>query len=300
MVLLNSVALETIILCMWFAPAVSDGPMVINPVTVVIAGTLSACIAVPGILVFAWLFKPMTFVRFGRWVLLNLFCWPCYVQKACAARYQRRKTAPIPDIAAKGGDDDDGASESKKQKKASRPVGRTRNMAMFEQLSSRGLEHYVTPVGEVDPTTGGKAARAYSYASLNETLLAQSIGYTVAKRKWRAVAKILFGWVSNYLCFLLQMIVISAYGCELFEGTNYRDPNASPPVANPNEFWVTWCFSVIQRFVVNEPMLIVISRGLPMLFATAFCANCCGETIQGCLAVSLTSLVSCIKQATRA
>ena len=296
MVLLNSVLLETIILCMWFAPAVSEGPMVINPVTVVISGTLSACIAIPGIVVFACLFKPYIFINFSRWLLRNLFCWPCYVQKAFTACYQHKKVAPVTDAEAETGSGGAGGASTNGRKAT--PKGRMQNMAAFEKLSSRGLEHYVTPVGEIDPATGGKSARTYSYASLNETLLVSSIGYTVKKRMWRAVVKILFGWLCSYLCFVGQLIVISAYGCELFEGMAYRDPTSSPPVGNTDEFWVTWGFSVLQRFVINEPMLIVIARGLPMLFATACCANCCGETIQGCLAVTLTAVVNCIKQAT--
>ena len=65
-VLLNSLALEIVILCMFYS-APSDGPLVINPVKIVVNGAFCAFICIPVMLIFAWLFQPMIFVRFGGW-----------------------------------------------------------------------------------------------------------------------------------------------------------------------------------------------------------------------------------------
>ena len=50
-----------------------------------------------------------------------------------------------------------------------------------------------------------------------------------------------------------------------------------------------------QRFVLHEPTLILAGKGLPILFASAFCANCCGETIVNLLNTFSTILLEAIK-----
>ena len=95
-----------------------------------------------------------------------------------------------------------------------------------------------------------------------------------------------------------MMFTFSAYGCELFEGIEYRGENDNP-AGNSDELMVGWAFSMFQRFVVNEPMLVLAAKGLPMLFASAFCANCCGESIVALLTVMVNGIVSCIGQMSR-
>lgn len=46
-VLLNSLAFEIVVLCMFYS-APSDGPMVINPVAIIIGGLVAAAICIPG------------------------------------------------------------------------------------------------------------------------------------------------------------------------------------------------------------------------------------------------------------
>ena len=48
---------------------------------------------------------------------------------------------------------------------------------------------------------------------------------------------------------------------------------------------IAWALSAFQRFVMHEPTLILAAKGLPILFATEFCANCCGESIVNLLAL---------------
>ena len=58
----------------------------------------------------------------------------------------------------------------------------------------------------------------------------------------------------------------------------------------------SWGISIFQRFVVNEPLLILLYKGLPMLFTTAFCANVCGESVVNILGLIVEGIITCIKQ----
>ena len=50
-----------------------------------------------------------------------------------------------------------------------------------------------------------------------------------------------------------------------------------------------------MRFLINEPALILLGKGLPMIFASTLCATCCGETAVMCLSVTVEAIVTCIK-----
>lgn len=54
--------------------------------------------------------------------------------------------------------------------------------------------------------------------------------------------------------------------------------------------------SILQRFVINEPMLILLSKGVPMLFTTELCANICGETAVNLLDLAVQGVAACIKE----
>ena len=59
---------------------------------------------------------------------------------------------------------------------------------------------------------------------------------------------------------------------------------------------LSWLWSVFQRFIVNEPVLILAGKGVPMLFSTALCANVCGETIANTLGLMVEAVMTCVKQ----
>ena len=48
--------------------------------------------------------------------------------------------------------------------------------------------------------------------------------------------------------------------------------------------------------ILHEPIMILASKGLPILFASAFCANCCGETIVALIELVVMGIVACIKE----
>lgn len=78
MLLINSFAFELIMLCLTYPQQTmnedEDVPlMTINPVSIIISATVAALIVIPMMIIFAWLFEPMIFVRLGRWVI-RLVC----------------------------------------------------------------------------------------------------------------------------------------------------------------------------------------------------------------------------------
>ena len=131
--------------------------------------------------------------------------------------------------------------------------------------------------------------REFSHASLNEHMLSHSLTRSLARRDWRAVAVILFGWCSNLLCFLGLLLAFSLYACDLFgkHGENSE--------ADWRALLISWAVSVFQRFLINEPMLILLSKGIPMLFTSELCANVCGETVVNLIDISVQAISTCVK-----
>ena len=78
-----------------------------------------------------------------------------------------------------------------------------------------------------------------------------------------------------------------ADGCQFYE--LYRDE------ANGEQLLIAWLYSAGMRFIVNEPFLILASKGAPMLFESALCANCCSETIIAALSVVVEVFVTCLR-----
>ena len=79
------------------------------------------------------------------------------------------------------------------------------------------------------------------------------------------------GWVCNLLLFIGMLLVFTLYGCE-FYSVLAGETGASELLI------LTWGMSMFQRWVINEPAIILLSKGAPMLFASEFCANVVGES----------------------
>jgi len=135
--------------------------------------------------------------------------------------------------------------------------------------------------------------RTFSYESLNEVLLKASLTQSWARQDWAAVQKIIFGWTANLALFAIMGLTFNLYGCELFEP---RDDPAAPPAGNTDELIIAWILSAFQRFVLHEPTLILAAKGLPILFASSFCANCCGESIVNLLSIFFTGVMACLAE----
>ena len=61
----------------------------------------------------------------------------------------------------------------------------------------------------------------------------------------------------------------------------------------------SWAWSIMQRFVVNEPFIITLGVLIPMLFATEFCANLCTESCNNVLTVVVTVVIKSLKSVRR-
>ena len=73
-----------------------------------------------------------------------------------------------------------------------------------------------------------------------------------------------------------------------------RTSDRRGPAGNTDELLISWALSAFQRFVLHEPTLILAAKGLPMLFGSAFCANCCGETIVNALSICFEGVMACL------
>ena len=62
----------------------------------------------------------------------------------------------------------------------------------------------------------------------------------------------------------------------------------------------SWGWSIMQRFAVNEPFLILIGVLLPLLFATECCANLCTESCNNALGVAVAMCITFLKRMRRA
>ena len=116
-----------------------------------------------------------------------------------------------------------------------------------------------------------------SYASLHEHMLRHSLRRTLRMRDYRAMGGILCGWACNWLAFCALLSLFVLYGCEFSSALSKA---AAPSVAAASvgeALMLSWAWSVAQRFLINEPILIGLAKGLPILFSSALCANCCTE-----------------------
>ena len=66
-----------------------------------------------------------------------------------------------------------------------------------------------------------------------------------------------------------------------------------------HSFLMSWLFSLIQRSIAMEPLIILIGVLLPMLFATEFCANACTESCNNVLGVGLAVVITFLKRLKR-
>jgi len=158
---------------------------------------------------------------------------------------------------------------------------------------------------EAPRLAANSAARSFSYESLNDGLLKASLSYTWKNKDWPGVRHILLGWGLSIGMFGIFLLMALFFGCSLFEP---QDPAKNPYLPPLEEGEVSthvpgdtveliraWLFSCGLRFFLNEPMIILASKGLPMLFASAFCANLCGEVIVESLNLLVTIMIEVIK-----
>jgi hypothetical protein len=55
----------------------------------------------------------------------------------------------------------------------------------------------------------------------------------------------------------------------------------------------------MQRFVINEPVIIATAVLLPLLFATECCANMCTESCNNALGIAIAVMITFFKRMKR-
>ena len=91
------------------------------------------------------------------------------------------------------------------------------------------------------------------------------------RHRRRARGRVLAGWVLNWAMLLALLQIFMMYACE------YSTlPDAPSPLVQ-RELMFTWLWSVLQRILMNEPLVILSARGLPMLLRSKLCACLCSE-----------------------
>ena len=91
----------------------------------------------------------------------------------------------------------------------------------------------------------------------------------------------------NLGLFFGMLFLFALYGCEIYLTTSDADVTAKSSFSRGS--------GPCSSFIVNEPVLILVGKGVPMLFSTALCANV-WETIANLLALAISSIVQCINQ----
>jgi hypothetical protein len=138
--------------------------------------------------------------------------------------------------------------------------------------------------GRVQP----QPKRVFSYESLNEHLLQQSLSCSIERRDWRSVGRIVSGWTMSLIVFFGLLFTFSLYGCEI-----YAD-SVSP--ATGQELVFSWLITLFQRFIVNEPCLILLGKCIPVCFASETMENVCGESVANFLGLCVEAGLACLKR----
>ena len=134
--------------------------------------------------------------------------------------------------------------------------------------------------------------RAFKYDSLNEHLVTLSLTRAAKRKEWKLFARLSIGWVLNHAFFVMLLLTFTVYGC-VFEETSTVDHS-------DELLMYSWAWSIMQRFVVNEPFIIILGVLIPMLFATEFCANMCTESCNNVLGVAVAMCITFLKRMRRA
>ena len=196
-----------------------------------------------------------------------------------------------------------------KKTKTHMRVGRhgvnVRKTALKDEADKGEADKGEAAKAEAPRLAANSAARSFSYESLNEGLLKASLSYTWKNKDWPGVRHILLGWGLSIGMFGIFLLMTLFFGCSLLEPQDPAKNPYLPPLEEGEvsthvpgdtvELIRTWLFSCGLRFFLNEPMIILASKGLPILFASAFCANLCGEVIVESLNLLVTIMIEVIK-----
>jgi len=310
-ILLNSLALELVILCMMYS-APGDGPVVINPIRIISSGFVAALICMPGVIVFSWCFTPIAFVRFAKLLVLV----PCKLllfvarlfrdRVVCCFRPFRRNIVrgakgparstslpplPPPPFPPPSPPSTSPSRLGKSSAQAGGAGGKWRAVVAAQHqerdASPGGVQHFGLNRSTMEGVGSKGRDIKVSYASLDEHLLRLSLRHALRRRDYRCAASIAGTWALSWTMFFGLMLTFSLYGCEF-----HLQHQAA---ANQKELLLSWGWSIGQRFLINEPFLIMFSSALPMMLSSQLCqtfAPCCTEALGEFFAMVIDVVVS--------
>ena len=101
----------------------------------------------------------------------------------------------------------------------------------------------------------------------------------------------LVGWTLNWILLLGMLQIFLVYACDFATLPGVADT----PMIQRELLWA-WGLSVLQRILFNEPLLIIISRGLPMLLKSSFCSYVCGDACVDSISQTVEATMSVAKE----
>ena len=108
---------------------------------------------------------------------------------------------------------------------------------------------------------------------------------------FRRTCTTLVGWTINWLLLLGLCEIFLIYACEFSTLPGVEDT----PLLQ-RELMFAWALSVAQRVILNEPLVILSSRGLPMLLRSSFCSCFFSESCVGYIGEAVEAGVGMIKE----
>ena len=313
-ILMNSLVLEILVLCMQFDGPdddcdvdvqLLDGscPIEINVVSVISSGIVAALITIPGMILFAALFQWQIFVNLGKCLL----CKGNFCGNAKATAKQR-----IVDRKEYQKEWQDIESQRLSQRESTRCDSETPSQAAAcattsaSQIKLGGVGDTTTE--KADGVTAGGSTRLMSvtaggrkfcYDSLNTYLLKRSlrrclrtyreaVGKPAKDEARRNLLWVANGWFFNWLFFGGMLIVFVMYGCHI-KTLSPGDPKADEAIM------LAWLWSVGQRFLINEPVIILVGVAMPALFASKVCGTVCTESCENGMEVCVETTVQFVK-----
>jgi len=166
-------------------------------------------------------------------------------------------------------------------------------LAAEKARSSQATHTAGRPVDEHNGEERRAGERVLRYDSLNEQLAMLSLSRAVKLKQWRRAGRLALGWALNHACFTVLLLLFVTYGCR-FEAESELTKQQSQEL-----LLYSWAWSIMQRFVINEPVIIFIGVLLPMIFATECCANLCTESFNNLLGVAVAVCITFLKRLRR-
>ena len=301
-VLSNSLALELVIVCMTFVPPEPGAPLVIQPVVVVIHGLIAGLLCIPGMLLFAWLFDIDIVARI---IVRMLFAPLLYLRWKMRANRLRAAECVAPLEALAPGSN---SITTKSAQTRARPHSSCTTSIEQSSSTTAGSHMHTERQGDeaVLQNTSGESAPGSGRWSSGSGLLSSHrfrrsrrrrrgnsedhqigvlgmcLGVVAQERKRQrtagkdnAVARIWarlrlpFGWFLNWCTLCGLLVLFLAYLCEF---------SAQPdPLFIQRELLWTWGFSICQRFLINEPFIIIASKLAPKMLRSRLWYACFSE-----------------------